>query len=142
MHLVVAVSAHGFGHGAQTAPVLAELRRRLPDLRVTVLSGLPPAFLRARIPGDFTMVPWHGDFGLRMVSALDVDLIASRVAYADFHRDWPARVDETARMLEQLVPDLLLANIPYLPLTAAASLGVPTVALCSLNWACIYRHYF
>ena len=35
----------------------------------------------------------------------------------------------------------MFANVPYLTLAAAASLDVPAVALCSLNWADIYRHY-
>ena len=38
-------------------------------------------------------------------------------------------------------PDLLLADVPYIGLAAAQRLGVPSVSLCSLNWADIYRHY-
>ncbi|MHB9119200.1 MAG: hypothetical protein ACYC2R_13135 [Burkholderiales bacterium] len=43
--------------------------------------------------------------------------------------------------MEQLAPDLLLANVPYLSLAAAAEARIPAVAMCSLNWADIYRHY-
>lgn len=141
-HLAVAISAHGFGHGAQTTAVLAALRARIPDLRLTLLTGLPYGFLHERIPGDFELIEWRGDFGMRMRSALEVDLERSADDYAALHADWPAQVDATARLLERLAPDLLLANIPYLPLAAAARIGLPSVALCSLNWAGIYRHYF
>lgn len=141
-HLAVAISAHGFGHGAQTTAVLAALRARLPDVRLTLLTGLPGEFLRDRIPGDFDLVDWRGDFGMQMRSALDVDLARSAADYAAFHASWESRVDATARLLETLAPDLLFANIPYLPLAAAARIGLPSVALCSLNWAVIYRHYF
>ncbi|HEY9198098.1 MAG TPA: hypothetical protein VIR60_01950 [Gammaproteobacteria bacterium] len=142
MHLAVAISAHGFGHGAQTAVVLAALRARLPRLRLTLLTGLPRGFLHDRIPGDFDLIDWRGDFGMRMNSALDVDRTGSAADYAAFHVEWESRCDETARQLERLAPDLLLANIPYLPLAAAARIGLPSAALCSLNWAGIYRHYF
>lgn len=141
-HLAVAISAHGYGHGAQTAAVLSALRARLPDMRLTLLTALPRRFLHERIPGDFDLIEWRGDFGMRMHSALDVDLERSAADYAAFQAGWPAHVDVTARLLERLAPDLLLANVPYLPLAAAAHIGLPSVALCSLNWAGIYRHYF
>ncbi|MBI5461220.1 MAG: hypothetical protein HY941_03440 [Gammaproteobacteria bacterium] len=141
-HLAVAISAHGFGHGAQTTAVLAALRARQPALRLTLLTGLSRTFLHDRIPGDFELIDWRGDFGMQMRSALDVDLARSAADYASFHSRWAERLDTTARLLEGLAPDLLLANIPYLPLAAAAHIGLPSVALCSLNWAGIYRHYF
>jgi hypothetical protein len=40
-HLLVAASAHGFGHLAQTAEVVNALRRRVPGVRVTVHTALP-----------------------------------------------------------------------------------------------------
>jgi hypothetical protein len=142
MHLAVAISAHGYGHGAQSTAVLSALRARMPEVRLTLLTALPHTFLHDRIPGEFDLIDWRGDFGMQMQSALEVDLARSAAEYADFHSAWASRVAETARLLEKLAPDLLFANIPYLPLAAAARIGLPSVALCSLNWAVIYRHYF
>lgn len=142
MHLAVAISSHGFGHGAQTAAVLAALRAQHPEVRLTLLTGLPRGFLQERIPGGFELIDWRGDFGMHMRSALDVDLDRSAADYAAFHSDWQGHCAETGALLERIAPDLLLANIPYLPLAAAARIGLPAVALCSLNWALIYRHYF
>jgi len=142
MHLAVAISAHGYGHGAQTAVVLSALRARMPDVRLTLLTALPYTFLHDRIPGEFDLIHWRGDFGMHMQSALEVDLARSAAEYAAYHSAWASRVAETALLLEKLAPDLLFANIPYLPLAAAARIGLPSVALCSLNWAVIYRHYF
>lgn len=142
MHLVVAISAHGYGHGAQTAAVLTALRRRRPELCLTLLTALPRKFLESRIPGEFELIEWRGDFGMQMISALQVDLPRSAADYAAFHASWDTRLDETVGLLERLAPDLLLANIAYLPLAASVRIGLPSVALCSLNWADIYRHYF
>lgn len=141
-HLAVAVSAHGFGHGAQTTAVLTAVRTRLPDLHLTLLTGLPRQFLRDRIPGEFRLIDWQGDFGMRMDSALDVDCARSAADYAAFHADWQDSVAATARTLAELDADLLLVNIPYLALAGAARIDLPSVALCSLNWAVIYRAYF
>lgn len=142
MHLAVAISSHGYGHGAQTATVLTALRARYPALRLTILTGLPKKFLADRIPGEFELIDWRGDFGLRMASAIEADLVRSAADYAAFHANWDQRLAETSVLLERLSPDLLLANVPYLPLAASAQLGLPSIALCSLNWADIYRHYF
>lgn len=142
MHLAVAISSHGYGHGAQTAAVLTALRKRLPELRLTLLTALPRKFLENRIPGEFEQIEWRGDFGMQMHSALEVDRLRSAAEYAAFHASWEARLSETVALLERLAPDLLLANIPYLPLAASARIGLPSIALCSLNWADIYRHYF
>lgn len=142
MRLLVAITSHGFGHAAQVAPVVNALRLRLPSLQVSVLSGLPESFLRERIVGDFVLVPEMPDFGLIMNSAFDIDFTASAEAYAQLHRNWNARVGQEARRLEDLSPDLVLADIPYLTLAAAGVADIPAVALCSLNWADIYRWYF
>ena len=119
MHLLVAITPHGFGHAAQVSPVVNALRRRLPALRITILTSLPEAFLKRRIQGDFKLISQAPDFGLIMNSALDIDLEASAAAYAELHRNWQQRVDAEARRLESLVPDLVLADVPYLTLAAA-----------------------
>jgi len=142
MHLLVAITAHGFGHAAQVAPVINLLRERLPALQVTLLSSLPESFLGERIRGEFQRIERAPDFGLVMHSALAIDLEASATAYADLHASWRRRVDNEARQLSKLAPDLVLADVPYLTLAAASQAGIPAVALCSLNWADIYRHYF
>ncbi|MFQ5642674.1 MAG: hypothetical protein ACE5FQ_03140 [Thiogranum sp.] len=142
MHLLVAITAHGFGHAAQAAPLVNALQERFPALQVTLLSSLPGSFLKERIRGRFRQIKRAPDFGLVMHSALAIDLDASAAAYAGLHADWQQRVDEEARQLEALAPDLVLADVPYLTLAAATRAGIPAVALCSLNWADVYRHYF
>ncbi len=142
MHLLTAITSHGYGHAAQVAPVLNALRELCPQLHLTVLSSLPEAFLRERIQGSFEHIDEAPDFGLVMHSALAIDLDASAVAYRDLHETWSEKVTQTAHRLKQLAPDLILADVPYLTLAAAESAGIPAVALCSLNWADIYRHYF
>ncbi|MDT8386166.1 MAG: hypothetical protein RQ736_01525 [Thiogranum sp.] len=142
MHLVVAITPHGFGHAAQVAPVIDALRERLPALQVTLLTRLPEDFLRTRINGEFQLIEHAADFGLIMHSALQIDLRASAAAYVAAHHDWDASVRREAQLLISLVPGLVLADVPYLTLAAARYAGIPAVALCSLNWADIYRWYF
>ncbi|MGA7596053.1 MAG: hypothetical protein WCA64_12745 [Gallionella sp.] len=141
-HLVVSITGHGFGHVAQTAPVLNRLIRLLPDLRLTVRSAVPLAHLRSRIHAPFAHLPGVGDIGMAMSSALDVRVGESRAAYRAFHRNWDRRVSDEADLLRGLGPGLVFSNVGYLPLAGAQRAGIPNAALCSLNWADLYRHYF
>lgn len=140
-HLLVAISPHGFGHVAQTAPVVNAVRESIPDLRVTLRTTAPRALLGQRFVGPFDYLAEASDFGLVMNSAVDVERKASARAYAELHRDWGARVAAEAQRLTALAPDLILADVPYLTLAGAARAGIPAVALSSLNWADIYGHY-
>jgi hypothetical protein len=140
-HLVVSVTGHGFGHVAQTAPVLNRLHQLLPDLRITVRSAVPIAHLRSRIDAPFAHLSGEGDIGMVMSSALDVQSVESRTAYQAFHRDWERRVANEAELLREIGTDLVFSNAGYLPLAGAQRAGIPNAALCSLNWADIYRHY-
>jgi len=142
VHLLTSITSHGFGHAAQVAPVLNALRELRPDMDFTVQSSLPEIFLRERIKGDFEYVEEAPDFGLLMHSALAIDLDASAEAYRKLHAGWPEKVSQSALWLQELAPDLVLADVPYITLAAAACAGIPAVALCSLNWADIYRYYF
>ncbi|MFH2135890.1 MAG: hypothetical protein ABII81_12080 [Pseudomonadota bacterium] len=140
-HLLVDISAHGYGHIAQTAPVLNLVAQRLPGLRVTVRSHAPTEYLRKRILFPFEHRHSSLDFGMTMLDAVRVDVPQSLAVYREYHIAWRQKVDAAAETMRALQPDLLLANVPYLSLAAARVAGIPSVAMCCLNWADIYRHY-
>ena len=99
MHLFVDISSHGFGHLAITAPVLNAVAEIVPDLRLTVRSGLPAAKLRQRIHCPFEHIAATSDFGYVMIDAMSIDLAATAAAYRAAHADWPARVAAEADFL-------------------------------------------
>lgn len=140
-HLIVCISAHGFGHVAQTAPILNQLHARLPALRITIRSMSPLSHLQSRIHVPFDYIRESSDIGMLMSSALDVNVKASNDAYHAMHRDWGAKVMHEAAALRELSPDFILSNVGYLPLAGADRLGVPCAAMSSLNWADIFTHY-
>jgi hypothetical protein len=141
-HLFADISPHGLGHLAQTAPVLNTLARKLPDLRLTIRSGVAESVLRARIPLDFTFVQGTSDFGFVMRDATRIDKAASATVYRDFHANWAVRVASEAGLLANQKPDLVLTDVAYLPLAAAHAAGIRSLAMCSLNWADLFLHVF
>ena len=141
-HLFVDISAHGFGHLGQAAPVLNALRERLPGLLLTVRSGLPLAALQARLHGHFVHRAERSDCGFIMRDATRIDLAASAEAYRARHHDWASCVDAEAAFLSALRPDLVLTDVAYLPLAGAAQAGLPALSMCSLNWADLFAYFF
>jgi hypothetical protein len=140
-HLVVDISGHGYGHVAQTAPVVNALRARLPALKLTIRGNFPDGVLESRFRPGFDVVRRHNDVGMCMASAVEVLTDQSAAEYRTFHADWDRRIDAECEALQRLRPSVLLANIPYASLAAAARAGIPALAMCSLNWAAIYQHY-
>ncbi len=136
--LLLAVSGHGYGHLAQCAPVINALWKVIPDLHLAVCGALPRHVIAERLDRPFTFLPVELDPVLCMRSAWELDIAASRSVYRDFHRNWQAGLRRDADLLATLLPDLVLADIPYRMLHAARQRNIPAVALCSLNWAAIY----
>ena len=140
-HLFVDISAHGLGHLAQVAPVLNALRPLLP-LQLTIRSALPTEKLQARIEGPFTHIAGQSDFGFTMLDAVTIDYPATAHAYRTQHRDWSERVAREAHFLTSLQASGVLTDVAYLPLAAAAQAGIPSLSMCSLNWADLFSDAF
>jgi len=140
-HLLLALSGHGYGHLAQCAPVVNALWAAMPGMKLTVSGSLPQAVIAERLDRSFDYCKAELDPVLRMFNAWEVDVHASQDTYRDFHRNFDAGLKQDTAFLEQSRPNLVLADIPYRILLAAAQLKIAAVGLCSLNWAAIYAAY-
>jgi hypothetical protein len=140
-HLLLALSGHGYGHLAQCAPVVNAVWAKVPELRLSVCGVLPQAIVAQRFDRPFDYRCIELDPVLQMFNAWEVDVPVSQQLYRAFHDDWDAGLQRDVDLLRQLAPDLVLADIPYRILSAAAQLDMPAIAMCSLNWADIYAAY-
>ena len=139
--LYAAISHHGLGHLAQTAPVLQALRQLDDGIDFLIRSALPRQTLEARLDLPFAHLAEPSDCNFVMHDALRIDVPASLAAYRAFHAGWAGRVAAEADTLARLGVDAVFSNVGYLPLAAAQRAGIPCMALCSLNWADIFAHY-
>lgn len=140
--LLVAISAHGLGHLGQAAPVCNALKTLRPDLALTIWSALPFNTLQARITGPFEHIAQPCDLGLIMHDAMRVDVAASWVTYANREAQWTMHLDAACNLVQAAAPDLILSDVGDMPLAAAQALGIPGIAMSSLNWADTARFYF
>ncbi|MEO5346136.1 MAG: hypothetical protein H7834_07130 [Magnetococcus sp. YQC-9] len=137
-----AVSGHGFGHWGQLAPILNQIVGLLPECAIHITGNLPSQLIERTLHHPFSHDPINRDVALVQLDPMNADLPATRAALNTLHRDWPARIAEEARRMAEWRPDLILGNIPYLPIEAAAQLGIPTVAVTSLTWDQVVAAYF
>ncbi|NOX75261.1 MAG: hypothetical protein GXP17_01280 [Gammaproteobacteria bacterium] len=124
------------------APVIQHIKKQRPDLKITIRSSAPHSKIIERLGADIGIQEVITDIGMIQASALEVLEQESGDAYEQFHQQWEQKIDSEARELEKLGANLVLANVPYLALAGAHKAGITSAALCSLNWADIYHHYF
>jgi len=129
-----AISAHGYGHAAQVVPVLNELGRRIPALRIILRTNVPRHFFESRMTVPWELRPAQMDIGCLQHGPLTMDWEATWQAHRTFHANWEARLKEETLAIREARPDLVIGNTPYLAMAAGAAAGVPTVAIASLSW--------
>ena len=113
--------------------MVAELAARLPGLRLTLQGDLAPGFVRSRLPAGLRHLREAADLGLIMDGPLVTRWEESLTAYERFVADQERHLARQREILAADPPDLVLGNVPWVPLAAARSLGIPAVSLSSLN---------
>jgi hypothetical protein len=129
-----AISAHGYGHAAQVVPVLNELGRRIPSLKIILRTSVPRHFFESQMTVPWELRPAQMDIGCLQHGPLMMDWDATWQAHRTFHANWEARLKEETIAICESRPDLVIGNNPYLAMAAGADAGVPRVALASLSW--------
>ena len=129
-----AISSHGFGHAAQVVPVLNELGRRVSGLTAVLRTTVPARFFEANLKIAWEVSPAEQDVGCVQQGPLRIDIPMTWAEHRRFHEQWADTVAAEGRALRSCKPALVLADISYLAIEAAARIEVPAVGLCNLSW--------
>jgi hypothetical protein len=142
VHIAYYVTAHGYGHGVRSCDILGALLAAHPGVKVTVTTDLPPGFLRSRISSE-NLVVRAGAFDVGMVQkdSIRVDVAATLDQALQLVEERPKLVDYEAEILRGESADLVVADIPSIPLEAATEAGIPTVAVGNFSWDWIYSPF-
>ena len=141
LHLVADITAHGFGHLAQSACVLNALARERSDIRVTVRCGHDRHILEQFLEFSFETSSPSPDPGMHNLGPSRVDAEKSLLAYQELIADWNGLLKHEADKLSHLKPDLLYSNIGFVGPAAAQLIKLPAIGLCSLNWMDVFSAY-
>ena len=141
LHIAYYVTAHGYGHGVRSADILSALLAAYPAAKITVTTDLPEAFLRSRLPqadGRLVVRPGAFDVGMVQKDSIRVDVDATLAEALELLAERSRLVDYEAEMLRGEGADLVVADIPAIPLEAAAAAGIPAAAVGNFAWDWIY----
>lgn len=129
-----AISGHGFGHAAQVVPVLNELGRHVPRLTAILRTTVPSTFFQDRLTVPWSPQAVQQDVGCIQKGPLDIDIPATWEAHREFHATWESRVNAEAAAMRAAGPNLILADTPYLAVTAGAQAGIPAIVVANFTW--------
>ncbi len=142
MNLAFYITAHGFGHGARSCDILRAIRENQPGLPVTIVSDLPAAFLRARLPpGPWTLRAARFDVGMVQRDSIRVDVPATQAACRALLDEAPRLLQREQQFLRDAGIRAVVCDIPAIPLAAARALGLPSLAVGNFAWDWIYEEF-
>jgi len=136
------ISAHGYGHGVRSSDILRCFLTHHPDAVVTVVSDLPSDFLQNRLGRSRVRYRKAAfDVGMIQRDSIRVDVDATLAAALELCRRRPQRIEEEVEFLRRERIGLLVADIPAIPLEAAARAGLPRLAVGNFAWDWIYSPF-
>jgi hypothetical protein len=136
-----AISGHGYGHAAQTVPVLNALGTLVPGLNVILRTTVPASFFQGRLTIPWDHQPVQQDVGCLQDGPLKIDIEATWESHRRFHDTWEARLSHEVAAMQTASPALVIADTPYLAIEAGARAGIPTVSLASFTWDLVLTEY-
>ena len=130
-----AISGHGFGHAAQLIPILNELGRHLPHLTAILRTSVPATFFQDRLTIPWSLQSVQQDIGCIQRGPLEIDIPATWEAHKAFHASWESRLAEEITALTTAAPAMILADTPYLAVSAGRRAGIPAVLAATFTWS-------
>jgi L-arabinokinase len=136
------ITAHGYGHGVRSGDIIRALNRLHPEVAVHVVSELPPSFLRNRIGSDEIPVRAASfDIGMVQLDSIRADVSATLEKATALYDARERLVDGEVAFLKGRDIRLVVADIPSIPLEAAARAGVARIAVGNFSWDWIYSEF-
>jgi L-arabinokinase len=136
------ITAHGYGHGARSCDIIRAINSLRPDVRVIVVSGLPPSFLQNRLRSKSnTFRRGAFDAGMVQLDSIRIDIPATLEKVNALYAHHEELIEQERRFIESHGIEVVVVDIPAIPLEAAAGSNIPGVAVGNFSWDWIYAAY-
>jgi len=136
------VSAHGYGHGVRSCQIIRTINRLYPRWTVHIVSELPSSFLSNQVGSARNPVRAASlDVGMVQLDSIRVDVDATINRVEQLYARREALLKREAAFLEKNRIDVVVADIPAIPIESAALLGIPSVAVGNFGWDWIYSEF-
>jgi len=133
-HIAFSFTSHGFGHLSRTLRVLDAFLELHPCVDVTVSCRAPRWLLDRHLRREVRVRDVDFEPGTVQKNCFEVDVDATRSAYARFAAERAQRLEREERFFRGEDVTGLVVDIPALPVRAASELGIPSVGVANFTW--------
>ncbi len=136
------VSAHGYGHGVRSCDVIKAINRLYSRISITVVSNLPVSFFENRLESGTNLYRGGSfDVGMVQLDSIRADVAATLAKVEALYAQRDKLIAQEIAFLERACIGLVVADIPAIPLEAAALAGIPRIAVGNFSWDWIYSAF-
>lgn len=135
------ISAHGFGHAARSAAVMAAIAKKIPGVHFLIFTGAPRWFFAESLTSPFRLVHEKTDIGLIQRTPLEQDLDATLAALDQFLPFDTHKIQSLAEAMRHTACRLAICDISPLGIMAAAAANIPSILVENFTWDWIYDEY-
>jgi hypothetical protein len=136
------ITSHGYGHGVRSCSIIRAINELHPHLRVQIVSELPPSFLSNQVGSVRNPIRAKSfDVGMVQLDSIRVDVDFTLQRAEQFYSKREELIERETKFLRKAGINLVVADIPGLPLEAAALEGIPRVAVGNFGWDWIYSGF-
>jgi hypothetical protein len=96
---------------------------------------VPASFFRERLVIPWSLQSVQQDVGCVQRGPLEIDVAATWEGYRAFHATWETRLAAEMTAMAAAAPRMILADPPYLAISAGKRARIPTVLLSNLTWS-------
>ena len=140
--IVYYITAHGYGHGVRSTDIIRAINRLYPEIDVQIITALPESFLRNRIGVEKISIRVRDfDIGMVQIDSIRVDVAATLGKALALHTARERLLTEETAFLKESKVELVITDIPSLPLEAAFRAGIPCIAVGNFSWDWIYSEF-
>ncbi|MGG6310601.1 glycosyltransferase [Paenibacillus macerans] len=138
------ISDYGYGHATRSIAIIRELVTKTWVSEVIVCTSFSMQLMMQSLAKEsdqklqFRTVKNDIGYVLRKGS-VEVDIEGLNLEYDRFVDSFPEALREEQRFLQEKKVDLVISDIPPIPLLAARSLGIPTIGISNFTWYTAYQ---
>ncbi len=139
--VLFALTSHGLGHATRSlaiARALCEAHR----VDLVVATTIPRERLARDLPLPFEHRAVDYEPGAIQQTCFELDVPATRRAYAGFMRERAERIAQEVDFLRESGCHAVVSDVPALPVRAASQLGLPAIGVSNFTWDWVLEPLF
>ncbi|WP_199620930.1 glycosyltransferase [Paenibacillus alkalitolerans] len=145
MHRIIAyyISDYGYGHASRSIAVIRQLLKQPWVSKLYICTSFPMQFIMNSLDGYKEKLHFRhvkNDIGyVLQEESTEIDTIRLNLEFDRFVDSFPEALHQEQWFMQEKKVDMVIADIPPIPLLAARTLGIPSIGISNFTWYTAYR---